>query len=153
DDGGVLVAQAPFHKPPKPLAWIRERIPGVNALANMARRKPLDTPLIPITTYDISAIAEMIRAAGCSDPYLVFTKHGDTDAVVLYTRRQPLRIEHTPAKDETFVDAKELIAHSSIDELNRTAEAYFASLTDWDFHLAKPFSRADEAPAMLINLA
>src|SRR5207244_10274446 len=61
--------------------------------------------------------------------------------------------EYAAACDETFIDVKELVARSSIDELNRTAEAYFASLTDWDFHLAKPFSRADEAPAMLINLA
>ena len=151
-DGGVLVAQVPFHRAPKPLGWLRERVPGVNALANLARRKPLDTPLISTTTYDIGEIAALIRAAGCSDPYLVFTKHGDTDAVVVYTRR-PRHIEQTVARDETFIDVKDLIAHSSIDELNQTAEAYFASLTEWDHHLAKPFSRTDEAPAMLINLA
>jgi ubiquinone/menaquinone biosynthesis C-methylase UbiE len=153
DDGGVLVAQVPFHRPAKPLAWVRERVPGANTVANLARRKPLDTPLIPTTTYDVGEIAEIIRAAGCSDPYLVFTKHGDADAVVLYTRRRPRRVEQTVARDETFVDVNDLIARSSLDDLNRTAEAYFASLTDWDFHLAKPFSRADEAPAMLINLA
>jgi ubiquinone/menaquinone biosynthesis C-methylase UbiE len=153
DDGGVLVAQVPFHRPAKPLGWMRERVPGVNALVNLARRKPLDTPLIPATTYDVAEIGRIVREAGCSDPYLVFARHGDTDAVVLYTRRLPRRAEPAAARDETFIDVKELIARSSVDELNRTAEAYFASLTDWDFHLAKPFSRADEAPAMLINLA
>jgi SAM-dependent methyltransferase len=153
DDGGVLVAQVPFHRPARPLAWLRERVPGINALANLARRKPLDTPLIPTTTYDVAEIAAMIRAVGCSDPYLVFARHGDADAVVLYTRRQPQRVEQEATRDETFIDVQELIEHSSIDELNRTAEAYFASLAEWDHHLAKPFSRADEAPAMLINLA
>lgn len=153
DDGGVLVAQVPFHRSAKPSRWLRERVPGVNALANLARRKPLDTPLVPTTTYDVGEIAAIIRAAGCSDPYLVFTRHGDTDAVVLYTRRLPRLVEQVVTRDETFVDVKDLLARSSIDELNGMAEAYFASLTDWDFHLAKPFSRADEAPAMLINLA
>src|SRR5437870_1936691 len=36
-DGGVLVAQVPFHRAPKPVRWLRERVPGVNALANLAR--------------------------------------------------------------------------------------------------------------------
>ncbi len=157
DDDGVLVAQVPFHRPTRPLAnaarWLRARVPGVNALVNLARRKPLDTPLIPTTTYEIDAIAALVRAAGCSDPYPVFTKHGEADAVVLYTRKPPRRHESDAPRDETFIDVKELIARSSIDDLNRTAEAYFASLAEWDHHLAKPFSRADEAPAMLINLA
>src|SRR5437763_5614978 len=153
DDGGVLVAQVPFHRPPKPLAWIRERVPGANALANIARRKPLDTPLIPTTTYDIGEIVSIIRDEGCSDPYPVFARHGDADAVVLYTRRPPRHVAAAPQRDASFVDVNDLIARSSIDELNQTAEAYFASLPEWDFHLAKPFSSADEAPAMLINLA
>jgi SAM-dependent methyltransferase len=152
DGGGVLVAQVPFHRRARPTAWIRERVPGANALANLARRKPLDTPLIPATTYDVGEIVEVIREAGCGDPYLVFTKHGDADAVVLYTRRRPESGAAAPHSDSD-IDVRELIARSSIDDLNRTAEEYFASLTDWDFHLAKPFSRADEAPAMLINLA
>ncbi len=152
DGGGVLVAQVPFQRPKKALAWLRERVPGVNALANLARRKPLDTPLISTTTYDIAEIADLIRAAGCTDPYLVFTRHGDTDAVVVYTR-QPRLVDTSAPRDEAFVDVKDLVARSSIDELNQTAEAYFASLTEWEHHLAKPFSRADEAPAMLINLA
>lgn len=152
DTGGVLVAQVPFHRPRKPLDALRARVPGLNALVNLARRKPLDTPLVPTTTYDVNELAELIRAAGCSDPYLVFTRNGDTDAVVLYTRRVPPRATAAPAVDETFIDVDELIARSSIDDLNRTAEQYFASLTDWDFHLAKPFSRPEDAPPMLIHL-
>jgi SAM-dependent methyltransferase len=153
DDGGVLVVQVPFRRRAKPHEWLRAHVPGVNALVNLARRKPLDTPLIPATTYDVGEIREIVRAAGCSDPYLVFTRHGDADAVVLYTRRLPRPAAKGGGRDESFIDVKDLIARSSIDDLNRTAEAYFASVTDWDFHLAKPFSRADEAPAMLVNLA
>ena len=157
DDGGVLVAQVPFHRRAQPLTdavrWLRAHIPGINALTNALRRKPLDTPLVETHTYDVDQIAALVRAAGCSDPYLVFTRHGDADAVVLYTRKLPRRDVAEPAHDETFIDVRDLIARSSMDELNRTAEAYFSSLAEWDHHLAKPFSRADEAPAMLINLA
>ena len=127
DDGGVLVAQVPFHRPPKPLAWIRERVPGANALANIARRKPLDTPLIPTTTYDIGEIVSIIRDEGYSDPYPVFARHGDADAVVLYARRPPRPVEAAPQRDQSLVDVNDLIARSSIDDLNQTAEAYFAS--------------------------
>ena len=44
-----------------------------------------------------------------------------------------------------------MIAKTSIEELNQTAEAYFSSLTDWEHHLAKPLSKADETPPLLIN--
>src|SRR5204862_534100 len=108
----------------------RLRVPGANALANLARRKPLDTPLIPTTTYDIAEIASVIRQEGCSDPYLVFTRHGDADAVVLYTRRPPRRDEAPAARDESFVDVRDLIDRNAIENLNRTAYAYFQSLAD-----------------------
>lgn len=157
DHGGVLVAQVPFHRP-SPLVksaarWVREHVPGANALVNLARRKPLDTPLFTTQTYDVEEITTMVRAAGCGDPYLVFGKHGDAEAVVMYARKRP-RVERTDmARDETFIDVRDMIAQHSIEDLNRTAETYFSSLVNWDHHLAKPFSSMDEAPAMLINLA
>jgi SAM-dependent methyltransferase len=157
DHGGVLVAQVPFHRP-SPLVktvagWVREHVPGTNALVNLARRKPLDTPLFTTQTYDVEEITAMVRAAGCGDPYLVFGKHGDAEAVVMYARKRP-RVERTDmARDETFIDVRDMIAQHSIEDLNRTAETYFSSLVNWDHHLAKPFSSMDEAPAMLINLA
>ena len=43
------------------------------------------------------------------------------------------------------------MAHASIDDLNRAAEEYFASLTDWEDQLAKPFSKPGEAPALLVE--
>jgi SAM-dependent methyltransferase len=51
------------------------------------------------------------------------------------------------------IDVRELIARTSIDDLNRTAEQYFASLADWEHHLAKPFSKPDETPPLLIDVA
>jgi SAM-dependent methyltransferase len=52
---------------------------------------------------------------------------------------------------EAPIDVKDLIASTSIEELNAAAEQYFASLTNWDHHLAKPFSGVDEAPWLLTH--
>jgi SAM-dependent methyltransferase len=54
---------------------------------------------------------------------------------------------------ENRIDVRELIARSSLEELNRKAEEYFSSLGSWDYHLAKPFSTATDAPGLLINFA
>ena len=40
------------------------------------------------------------------------------------------------------IDVKELMAASSLEELNRKAEEYFASISDREPHLAKPFASA-----------
>jgi len=51
------------------------------------------------------------------------------------------------------IDIQALIASTPIERLNDTAEQYFASLTTWEHHLAKPFSGVDEAPWLLTHLA
>ncbi len=56
-------------------------------------------------------------------------------------------------KSHAVIDVKQLIAGSSIDELNKLAEEYFARTQDWTFHLSKPFGSVDEAPQLLINFA
>ncbi|NEQ22978.1 MAG: hypothetical protein F6K28_28255, partial [Microcoleus sp. SIO2G3] len=48
-----------------------------------------------------------------------------------------------------LIDVKSLIQQLSVEELCQTAEDYFAKLKNWDYHLAKPFSSADDAPELL----
>jgi SAM-dependent methyltransferase len=57
------------------------------------------------------------------------------------------------AADTQPIDVRNVIDHVSIDELNKSAEEYFSSLTDWEHHLAKPFSKVDEAPLLLADVA
>lgn len=57
------------------------------------------------------------------------------------------------AQQEDLIDVRELISKTSLEDLNTAAENYFAGLANWDDHLAKPFSRTDDAPGLLINLA
>jgi SAM-dependent methyltransferase len=52
-----------------------------------------------------------------------------------------------------IIDVQRLIAETSLADLNRLAEGYFAQITDWNFHLAKPFGSIEEAPQLLINFA
>src|SRR6185436_17074989 len=99
--------------------------------------------------------------AGFESPHVVFTRHGDLDSVIVYALRRAqlnggqtiLPVPTSASSPRDFIDVKKLIAETPIEQLNRTAEEYFASLRDWEDHLAKPFSRAEDAPQLLINLA
>jgi SAM-dependent methyltransferase len=52
-----------------------------------------------------------------------------------------------------FIDVKELIASRPVAEHNALAEAYFARLEDWTYHLGKPLSALEETPQLLVNFA
>ncbi|MEA2204773.1 MAG: hypothetical protein QOE77_1549 [Blastocatellia bacterium] len=56
------------------------------------------------------------------------------------------------AQDE-LIDVRRMMAATSVEDLNRLAEEYFARVTDWNYHLAKPFGAIDEVPQLLINFA
>ena len=57
------------------------------------------------------------------------------------------------SESEQFIDVERLLNESSLESLNKAAEDYFARLTTWDHHLAKPFGSIDETPQLLINFA
>jgi SAM-dependent methyltransferase len=165
--GGVAILQFPYRATLPAIVRAsrkaRASVPGVNALANVARHKPASTPFIESNTYDVNAIFAILQDAGFESPHVVFSKHGDLDNAIVYAQRRAQlsgAVERPPLSEsggdaaavQKIIDVKKLIAETSIEDLNRTAEAYFASLTDWEDHLAKPFSRADDAPQLLINL-
>src|SRR6266536_2452138 len=56
-------------------------------------------------------------------------------------------------ESEQLIDVERLLSESSLEDLNRAAEDYFARLTNWNYHLAKPFGSVDETPQLLINFA
>lgn len=165
-EGGVLVCHVPYRTRVSPLVRAartsRSRLPGVNAATNVLRRKPADTPLIETNTYELNDVMAILQELHYDTPHVVFTRHGDVDGVIVHALRThhvteaaaPI-VAETPAapKDaHDFIDVRELIARSSIAELNRTAEEYFSSLKTWEHHLAKPFANVDDAPQLLISL-
>lgn len=169
-EGGVGVFHLPYRQHVSPfvraLRDARARVPGVNALVNVARRKPASTPLIESHTYDLNEVFAVLQECSFAAPHVVFTRHGDLDGVVIHALRKWSGTVTVPAAEEDraaepsttppgqteLIDVKKLIAGTSIEELNRTAEAYFSSLENWDHHLAKPFARVEDTPQLLISL-
>jgi SAM-dependent methyltransferase len=159
-DDGVSVLQIPCRIRESKLTattrWLRSRVPPINTAVNLARRRPSHLPLMPTHVYDLDRVFAILEEHGLTLHYCVSVKHGDVDSVIIHSRKPPkppLAAIPQPLDDSSFIDVKQLIAQSSMEELNAKAEAYFSSLDNWNHHLAKPFARADDAPALLINLA
>ena len=57
------------------------------------------------------------------------------------------------ATPSDMIDVKQLLRETSLEELNRLAEEYFAREKNWTYYLSKPFGSIDEAPQLLINFA
>lgn len=160
------VIQIPYHDRTKTIKRMtrtaRARLRPLNALANLALHKDLRAPLQVTTTYDLNEVFATMRESGFSDPQVVMTREGDLDQATIYIAR-PRRgvpsgaeMVHDAADTEpstSKIDVRSVIESSTIDSLNATAEAYFAGLSDWEHHIVKPFSKPDEAPTLLINLA
>lgn len=137
------------------LRWTRTHLPLANAAIDTLRKSRFQRT----TFYDLGEVLALVREAGFDAPLVSMSDDGDFDAALVYVHRPRTQadaaMESAPAGSagSTLIDVRELIARTSIEELNATAEGYFSSLTDWEHHLAKPFAKADDAPAILANLA
>ena len=167
--GGIAVFQFPYRGAASPLVitarWLREHVPVVNDAANVLRGYERTRPFVPTHTYRIEDVLAIVDAAGSPATYLTFDHHGDVESVMAFAESpmSPVRARHAEHAGHaennvsrgsaSLVDVKALITSTSLEELNAAAEEYFASLTNWDHHLAKPFSGVDEAPWLLIHLA
>lgn len=140
---------------------VRERIPAVNGFLNRVRGKAFDEPFIPSHTYDLDDVFRILVEARIETSHIVFEHDAEMSSAIVFVQA-PLSFaavgeEAVPRASEpppgAMIDVRDLIARTSIDDLNRTAEEYFSSLKDWEHHLAKPFSKADETPPILIAFA
>jgi hypothetical protein len=142
----VGVFHLPYRAHLSPLVRVarnaRTRVPGVNALANVLRRKPASTPLIESSTYDLNEVLAILQEQQFDAPHLVFTRHGDLDGVIIHAVRKwssaaspescpSVSTQDSALSTQEFIDVQKLIASTSIDALNRTAEKYFAGLENW----------------------
>lgn len=142
------------------LRWAREHVPPVNGVINRLRGKRFDDPFIGTHAYHLDDVMAVLDDAGFRETHLTFDEAG----ALIYARRPVAIGPHPafgtplPAGEGTgvrgeFVDVRKMIETASIEELNRTAEEYFAGLTDWEHHLAKPFAKPEESAAILMNVA
>ena len=141
--------------------WARERLPAVNGVVNRLRSKPATDPFIPTYAYALDEVLDVLKSAGCRDMQVVFEGAGDLDYAIVLTRKpaastdiisQPAEPMARTAERSAAHSASASASEAEIDEFNRAAEAYYATLPNWDHHLAKPFSQIAETPAILANL-
>jgi SAM-dependent methyltransferase len=160
--GGVGVFQWPFRSYSSGLVaasrWAREVLPGADRLANAVRGRPAADPFIPTHIYDLDEMLAMFDLEAFRSTHVALEHYQDLDyAVVLAQRKDSRRAkESRESKESTGSKASKEIGEASDAEIaafNRAADVYYTSLTDWEHHLAKPFSQAQETPALLMNLA
>lgn len=157
---GIGVFQFPYrtktHRGVAAVRWLRQQVPFVNNVVNVARRKPIGDPYIASHTYDLDEIFRAFDELAVESCEVAFEHQPGFDSVVVFVRAPSLASKSVTAASDTAVepiDVRDVIARTSLEDLNRAAEEYFASLSDWDHHLAKPFSTPEEAPALLMDVA
>ena len=158
--GGAGAFQLPFQSAASlAVEWsrrARELVPGLNAAVNLLRGKPAGDPFIPSHVYDLGAVFRLLHLAGVRATHLVFDRQEGLAAAIIFVEASPspagaaLAGGALPAAVAPPIAVRQLIASTSVEALDRTAEEYFASLTTWDHHLAKPFNNPDEAPLTLL---
>ena len=168
--GGYLYLDLPFRTTrsaaSRAALSLRANLPPLNALANAAKRRPLDTPVAPVhlhslddllgvlndcamkivqivthTEGELTTASILARAGDAAAP-----KHDGDGAPIVRAPREaaPLAPDHISPAD--------MIRSITLEDLSARAEEYFARMDSWDEQLAKPFGSTADAPAMLISL-
>ena len=170
--GGVAVFNLPYASRMRPLLkasrWARSHIPGANAIGNVVRGKSVTQPIFTDHLYDLNSLLLLLKRSDVEASYLTLASQESFEEALVFVRvceqSTDGRSTHGPVLDDPEhrmgpadgherIDTRELIARSSIEDLNQRAEAYFAELADWDHHLSKPFSSEDEASRLLMDVS
>ena len=164
--GGIAVFQFPVSshvsRTTSALRWMREAVPAFDALVQRARGERRRRPFVPSHVYSLNDVMGQFREAGAEAAHVVFDDHGDLSSALVYVvapdHRQgrdhsPEGAPVEPRSSGALIDVRDIIRDTPIEVLNDAAEQYFATLTTWEHHLAKPFASADEAPALLADMA
>jgi 2-polyprenyl-3-methyl-5-hydroxy-6-metoxy-1,4-benzoquinol methylase len=168
--GGIGVFQFPYRtRMPRVVGafrWLQESVPAINRLANVLRHRPFQEPFIATHIYGLDDVLRTLHDASFPSTHVVFEHQPGFDGAIAFVQAPPsftvteVRDTRTnpashPGTDDAdrLIDVRHKIAHASTDELNAAAEQYFASLTDWEHHLAKPFSHPEETPRLLLSVA
>src|SRR5436190_1278328 len=79
--GGIAMFQFPYLATTSAVVdgtrWLREHVPGMNGLVNIARGRRPSLPFIPTYTYVLEDVLALFEAAGFPATYLVFDRGTD----------------------------------------------------------------------------
>ena len=155
--GGIGVFQFPYRtttpRVVDAVRWMRERVPGVNAIANVVRGKSFADPAMVTHCYDLDNVLTLLHDASISETYVALEQQTGLAGAVFFVQAPSSFTPLKPQSETVPIDVDRVIAGTSVEELNRAAEQYFLSLSDWDYHLSKPFSTPDETPPLLTDVA
>jgi 2-polyprenyl-3-methyl-5-hydroxy-6-metoxy-1,4-benzoquinol methylase len=169
--GGVGVFHFPYQLTSSRLVrvtrWLRSAAPGLNSVVNIARGTALRDPFIPTYAYDLDAVLRTFAEYSIDTTYVLFEEEPGFAAATFFVQMplpsangvnasipsSPAQLTQQASHDiGSVIQVRQLLNGASIEDLNRRAEEYFASLTAWEHHLAKPFSTPEESATLLINL-
>ena len=160
--GGVGVFHFPYQLTSSRLVrmtrWMRSVLPGLNGVVNIARGVPFRDPFIPTCAYDLDAVLRAFARCSIDTTYILFEEEPGFAAATFFVQlpspaANDLRASGLAGNGVgSTIEIRQLLNVASIEDLNRRAEEYFASLIDWEHHLAKPFSTPEESSTLLINL-
>lgn len=164
--GGIGIFQVPYRATSdwlrKALRSLRGGVPGVNTLANVLQRKPLGEPFSRTYIYTLDDVIRIVDglSTATTEMHVVLEHLEGLDTAVIFLKMPVADSSRTRVgpgsmirEEPPPIDVKDLIGRTSIDELNRAAEEYFASLTEWNHQLAKPMTSPEETPALLVDVA
>jgi SAM-dependent methyltransferase len=158
--GGVGVFQWPYAAAESMAVsasrWVRQRVPGINSVANRVRGKGSDVPFIPTNLLPLASTLRAFDGPAFHGTHVALEHHEGLDYAIAFVekRAESVPVRRTPRITAvTTASAPDVTSDTDIDAFNQAAELYFASLPDWDHHLAKPFSNLEETPVLLMNLA
>lgn len=85
--GGVIGVHAPYDdrasQVRRAINWAQAHVPGVHALANVARGRPFDYPHMLMNRYDLAAILSLFDERGCTGVYCRFIDQGRYPGVLM----------------------------------------------------------------------
>ena len=159
---GVGVFQWPYRSADDGLIgatrWVRASVPGVNAIVNRLRRKPAGDPFIPTHTFELNEGLAVLEDAGADLIHVTLERHEHLDYAIAFAKPSEVRTGGRQTRHAASLhprrpppDAEPTAEH--VEDYNRAAEMYFASLKDWTHHLAKPFGQIDETPTLLASVS
>ena len=169
--GGIGAFQFPYRTGTSGVVGlsrrVRERVPAVNAAVNRLRGRASDQPFTATHSYSLNDVLAVFKEAGCAATHVVFDDHEDLQSAIVLAEAPSARLADldrtlksegrvaiaVSGGSDRPIEVSELVATTSLDTLNQAAERYFASMTDWEYQLAKPFSNPEESASLLLNVA
>jgi SAM-dependent methyltransferase len=89
--GGIGVFQFPYRTQASALIsgsrWLREHVPGANAVVNSLRGQAGSQPFTPTHSYRTEDVLKIFEATDAPAAYLTLEDHGDVASVIAMTER------------------------------------------------------------------